>query len=96
MYGLTHVFSYYSPNEEQVSRQVTMAYLKKVLLTSSCSIYILQDNGTKFRNRQLVDTFKFLGFMLIYSSQYYPHGNGKLKNSHNFLKLSIAKIPPQH
>ena len=52
--------------------KVTMAYLKKVLPTSSCSIYVLQDNGTKFRNRQLVDTFKCLGIKPIYSSPYYP------------------------
>ena len=65
--------------------KVTTAYLKRVLLTSSCSIYILQDNGTEFRNRQLVDTFKCLGIKLTYSSPYYPCGNGKLKNSNNFL-----------
>ena len=72
--------------------EVTMDYLKRVLPTSSCTIYILQDNGTKFRNRQLVDTFKCLGIKLTYSSPYYPCGNGKLKNSHNFLKQSIAKF----
>ena len=72
--------------------EVTMAYLKRVLLTSSCSIYILQDNGTEFRNRQLVDTFKCLAIKPISSSPYYPCGNGKLENSHNFLKQSIAKF----
>ena len=66
--------------------EVTMAYLKRVLLTSSCSIYVLQDNGTKFRNIQLVDTFKCLGIKPFYLSPYYPHGNWKLENSHNFLK----------
>ena len=35
-----------------------VAYLKKVLPISSCSMYILQDNETEFRNKQLVDTFK--------------------------------------
>ena len=28
----------------------------------------------------------------MYSSPYYPCSNGKLKNSHNFLKHSIAKF----
>ena len=72
--------------------EVTMAYLKRVLPISSCSMYILQDNGTEFRNKQLVDTFKSLRVKPIYSSPYYPCGNGKLKNSHNFLKWSIAKF----
>ena len=47
--------------------KVTMAYLKRVLLISSCSVYILQDNGMEFRNKQLVDTFK--GYR---SSQFTP------------------------
>ena len=55
-------------------------------------MYTLQDNGTEFRNKQLVDTCKSLGVKPIYSSPYYPHGNGKLKNSHNFLKWSVAKF----
>ena len=72
--------------------EVTIAYLKRVLPISSCSIYVLQDNGTEFRNKQLVDTFKSLGVKPIYLSPYNPHGNGKLENSHNFLKWSIAKF----
>ena len=47
---------------------------------------------TGTRNKQLADTFKSLGVKPIYLSPYYPHGNGKLKNPHNFLKQSIAKF----
>ena len=80
------------PMKSKSTDEVTMAYLKRVLLTSSCSIYILQDNGTEFRNRQLGDTFKCLGIKPIYLSPYYPCGNGRLENSHNFLKQSITKF----
>ena len=80
------------PMKSKSADEVTMAYLERVLPTSSCSIYVLQDNRTKFRNRQLVDTLKCLGIKPIYSSPYYPHGNGKLENSHNFLEWSIAKF----
>ena len=76
--------------KSKLADKVTMAYLKKVLPISSCSMYILQDNGTEFRNKQLVDTFKSLGVKPIYSSPYYPCSNRKLKNSHNFLKCSIV------
>ena len=85
MYGLTSYLITVLMKSKSAD-EVTMAYLKSVLLTSSCSIYILQDSRTEFRNRQLVYTFKCLGFKLIYLSPYYPHGNGKLENSHNFLK----------
>ena len=80
------------PMKSKSADEVNMAYLKKVLPIGSCSMYVLQDNGTEFRNKQLVDTFKSLGVKPIYSSPYYPHGNGKLENSHNFLKHSIAKF----
>ena len=74
------------PMKSKSADEVTMAYLKRVLPTSSCSIYILQDNGTEFRNRQLMDTFKCLGIKPIYLSPYYPCPNGKRENSHNFVK----------
>ena len=80
------------PMRSKSADEVTMTYLKRVLPISSCSMYILQDNGTEFRNKQLVDTFKSLGVKPIYSSPYYPCGNGKLENSNNFLKWSIAKF----
>ena len=72
--------------------KVTMAYLMRVLPTSSCNIYVLQENRTEFRNRQLMDTFECLWIKPIYLSPYYPCGNGKLENSHNFLKRSITKF----
>ena len=39
------------PMKSKSADKVAIAYLKRVLLTNSCSVYILQDNGTKFRNR---------------------------------------------
>ena len=80
------------PMKSKSADEVTMTYLKRVLLINSYSVYVLQDNGTEFRNKQLVDTFKSLGVKPIYPSPYYPHGNGKLENSHNFLKWLMAKF----
>ena len=80
------------PMKSKSADKVMMAYLKRVLLTSSCRIYVLKDNWTEFRNRQLMNTFKCLGIKTIYSSPYYPYGNGKLENSHNFLQQPIAKF----
>ena len=54
------------PMKRKSVDKVTMAYLKRVLPISLCSVYVLQDNGTKFRNKQLVDTFKSLGIKPIY------------------------------
>ena len=34
--------------------KVFMAYIKEILPKPSCSKYILQDNGTKFKSEQLM------------------------------------------
>ena len=67
--------------------KVTMAYIKHILPTTSWSIFILQDNGIKFKISQLVATFKLLGIKPIYSNPYRPQGNSRLENTHNFSKF---------
>ena len=67
-----------------------MAYMKEILSKTSCPKYILQDNGTEFRNEQLM--FNNLGIKHIYSNPYYPKGNSRIENIHNFLKHTIAKF----
>ena len=45
-----------------------MAYIKHILPTTSCSTFILQDNGTEFKNSQIIATFTSLGVKPIYSN----------------------------
>ena len=71
--------------KSKTAKDITMAYIKHILLTKSCSTFILQDNDTKVKNSQLVDTFKSLGIKPIHSNQYRPQGNASLENVHNFL-----------
>ena len=80
------------PLMSETAEEVTMAYMKHILPTTSCSTFILQDNGTEFKNSQLLATFKSLGIKPIYSNPYRPQGNSRLKNAHNFLKCSISKF----
>ena len=56
------------------------------------NFYILQDNGTEFKNAHLISTFESLGIKRTYSNPFYPTGNGKIENVHNFLKRTIAKF----
>ena len=69
-----------------------MAYLKEILPKTLCSLYILQDNGTEFKNDHLISTFESLGIKQIYSNPFYPKGNGRVENVHNFLKRTISKF----
>ena len=62
------------PLKSKTADEVTMAYIEHILPTSSCSTSILQDNGTEFKNSQLMATFKLLGIKPIYSNPYRPQG----------------------
>ena len=66
--------------------------MKEILPKLSCPKFILQDNGIEFKNEQLMSMFDSLGIKCIYSNPYYPKGNGRIENIHNFLKLTIAKF----
>ena len=78
--------------KSKTAEEVTMAYIKHILLTTSCSTFILQDNSTDFKNSQLIATFKSLGIKPIYSNPYRPQGNSRLENAYNFLKHTISKF----
>ena len=69
-----------------------MMYLKEILPKTPCSLYILQDNGNKIQNDYSVSTFESLGIKRIYSNPFYPKGNGRIENVHNFLKRTTIKF----
>ena len=62
--------------KRKMADEVSMVYIKVILPKTSCSKFILQDNGTEFKNDQLMSVFHTIGMNCIYSNPYYPHGNG--------------------
>ena len=74
----------------KTAEEVMMAYLIEILPKNLCSLYILQDNGTEFKNDHLISTFESLGIKRIYSNYFYFKGKGRIENVHNFLKSTIA------
>ena len=76
----------------KTANEVWMAYVQEILLTTSCSKFILQDNGMEFKNEKIMSVFDTLGIKRIYSNPHYPRGNSMIKNVQNFLKQTIAKF----
>ena len=64
------------PLKSKMVNEVSMAYIKEILPKTSCSKFILQDNGTEFKNEQLISIFINLGIKHIYSNHYYPQEMG--------------------
>ena len=65
------------PLKSKTADEVLVVYIKEILPKTSCSKFILQDNGTKFKNEPLMSVFDMLGIKCIYSNPYYPQGNGE-------------------
>ena len=59
-----------APLKSKMADEVIMAYIKEILLKTSCSKFILQDNGTEFKNDQLMSVLDTLGIKCINSNPY--------------------------
>ena len=80
------------PLKSKTVDEVSMAYMKEIIPKTSYLKFVLQHNGTEFRNEQLMSMFDNLGIKGIYSNPYYPKGNSRMENVHSFLKHTIAKF----
>ena len=49
------------PLKSKMADEVSMACIKEILPKTSCSKFILQDNGTEFKNEQLISAFDTSG-----------------------------------
>ena len=97
--GFTHALTFISlltsylitvPLKTKTADEVSMVYMKKVLPKISCPKFIIQDSSTKLNNEQLMSVFHSLSIKCMYSNAYYPKGNSRIENTHNFLKHAIA------
>ena len=80
------------PLRTKSADEVSMLYMKEILSKTSYPKFMLWDNGTEFKNEQLMSVFDSVGIKFIFSNPYFPKGNGRIDNMHNFLKQSIAKF----
>ena len=66
--------------------EASMLYMKEILPKTFCPKF------TEFQNEQHMPMFDNLGIKHIYRNPYYPKGNSRIENVHNFLKHTIAKF----
>ena len=79
------------PIETKTADEVVSAYLKHVFAEYGGSMKILSDNGTEFKNQLFANVAQQLSMKQVFSSPYYPEGNGRIENFHKFLKTCIRK-----
>ena len=69
--------------KSKTADEVSMVYIKEILLKTLCPKFILQDSSTEFKNEQLMSVCDTLSIKCIYSNPYYPKGNRRIENVHN-------------
>jgi transposase InsO family protein len=53
---------------------------------------LVTDNATTFKDDALIDMCKSMGIQLVYSTSYYPQGNGLTESSNKSLVRIIRKL----
>ncbi len=76
------------PIQDKTADIMVSAYLQEVFTKFGGSMKLLSDNGMEFKN-QVATVADQLGLKHVFSSPYYPQGNGCIENFHNFLKVCI-------
>ena len=77
---------------DKTAESVVEAYLSGILSRAGASMVCLLDNGSELKNNQMNTVLKQLGIKHIHSNPYWPQGNSRIKNVHNFLKGTLTKF----
>ena len=80
------------PMPDKTADSVVEVYLSGILSKARTSMVCLLDNGSELKNSQTNTILKQLGIKYIYSNPYWPQGNSRIENVHNFLKRTLTKL----
>ena len=74
------------------AEEIVDVYLKYVVCTFGASTKILSDNGTEFKNKLFEEVAEKLRIERnVFSPEYIPQANGRIKGFHKYLKEYIGK-----
>ena len=79
------------PLQDKSAESVISAYTTSVYSWFGSLRFLLSDNGKEFKNHLFQEVCRKLCIQHKFSNVYYPKGNSRIKNVHNFLKQSISK-----
>jgi hypothetical protein len=79
------------PIADKHANTVVSAYMRCILSSHGSSEVILSDNGGEFRNKIAESVFEEIGTKRIHSAPYWPRGNSRVENVHNFIKRTLRK-----
>ena len=77
---------------DKTAESVVEAYLSGILSRTGASMVCLLDNGSELKKTAKWTQLKQLGIKCIHSNPYWPQGNSRIENVHNFLKRTVTKF----
>ena len=86
----SHILHVCNSDEGKSAENVVQSYLSGILAHKGSSVAILSDNGTEFKNKVINEACDQLGIKRLFSNPFYPQGNAKVENVHNFLKWTLT------
>lgn len=85
------------PTPDQTAVTVTKLFYERIICRFGCPQQLLSDNGPQFRSSLVEHLCQYFGIEKIYSSAYYPQGDGfaeRMMRTFNNCLASCARIDP--
>ena len=79
------------PIPDKSANTIVKAYVNLIQTKHGSSEWIISDNAQEFKSKLFQEVCDKLNSEHRYSTVYYPKGNARVENVHNFLKRVIAK-----
>ena len=85
------------PLKTKTAEEVIQAYIDNVYSKFECSLKMLSDNGTEFKNKMFEQISKELGLEYkLYTPPYHPASNGRIEGFHASLKHAFLSMWHPH
>lgn len=81
--------------EDQLAETVVQAFYDKIICQHGCPQALLTDNGPQFRSALVESLCAYFNIRKIYSSAYYPQGDGYAERFMRTLNNSLATLSRQ-
>ncbi|EZG42922.1 KRAB-A domain protein, partial [Gregarina niphandrodes] len=80
------------PTKDQLSLTVVQVFYERIICRHGCPLRVLSDNGPQFRSALVALLCQYFGMQKIFSSAYYPQGDGYAERMMRTLNNSLASL----
>src|SRR5699024_6068371 len=83
------------PTADQLAGTVVQGVYERIICHHGCPVRLLSDNGPQFRSAIVESLCQYFGIQKIFSSAYYPQGDGYAERFMRTLNASLSALSAQ-